>query len=216
MTTIASKGHRTWLLALIGIVLVAALLRGWAFLRLPLDYDEPVYLRAGFDYARALRAGDWNGVIDYAANREHPALVKLLYGLVLLVLGQGTTWAIGLYAARALSAVFGVLAVLVLALFNPLAGGLMAVHTIAIKYTGQAYLEALPHLASLGAELALVRSRPAEVGGELAEFDGQAWKVYDSWSGFSGSEPMTIARDAEGRLWVGTRSAGVDIHRAQQ
>ncbi len=37
----------------------------------------------------------------------------------------------------------------------------MAVHTMAIKYTSQAYLEALPHLASLGAVLALVRSRPA-------------------------------------------------------
>jgi len=78
-----------------------------------------------------------------------------------LALGQDTTWTIGLYAARALSALFGVLATLLLALFNPLAGGLLAVHTMAIKYTGQAYLEALPHLASLGAVLALVRSRPA-------------------------------------------------------
>ncbi|MBN1139462.1 MAG: transcriptional regulator [Anaerolineae bacterium] len=161
MTATTGKGNRTWLLALIGIVLVAALLRGWAVLRLPLDYDEPVYLRAGFDYARVLRAGDWNGVIDYAANREHPALVKLLYGLALLVLGPDTTWTIGLYATRALSALFGALAVLALALLNPLAGGLMAVHTLAIKYTGQAYLEALPHLASLCAVLALVRSQPA-------------------------------------------------------
>ncbi len=161
MTTTARKSNRTWLLALIGIVFVAALLRGWAFLRLPLDYDEPVYLRAGFEYARALRTGDWNGVVDYTANREHPALVKLLYGLVVLVSGQNTTWAIGLYMTRALSAVLGTLAVLVLALFNPLAGGLLAVHTMAVKYTGQAYLEALPHLASLGAVLALVRSRPA-------------------------------------------------------
>jgi hypothetical protein len=161
MTTTARKSNRTWLLVLVAVVLLAALLRGWASLRLPLDYDEPVYLQAGFEYARALRAGNWDGVIDYVANQEHPALVKLLYGLVLLVLGQDTTWAIGLYAARALSAVLGALAVLVLALFDPLAGGLLAVHTMAIKYTGQAYLEALPHLASLAAVLALVRSRPA-------------------------------------------------------
>ena len=161
MTATPRRRGLTWLLALTGIVLVAALLRSWALLRLPLDYDEPVYLRAGFEYARALRAGDWNGVIDYAANREHPALVKLLYGLVLLISGQDTTWAVGLYATRALSALFGALAVLVLALFNPLAAGLLAVHTMAVKYTGQTYLEALPHLASLGAVLALVRSRPA-------------------------------------------------------
>ncbi len=30
MTTTARKSNRTWLLALIGIVLIAALLRGWA------------------------------------------------------------------------------------------------------------------------------------------------------------------------------------------
>jgi len=40
MTTTAGKSNRTWLLALIGVVLVAALLRGWAFLRLPLDNEN--------------------------------------------------------------------------------------------------------------------------------------------------------------------------------
>jgi hypothetical protein len=146
---------------LVGILLLAALLRGWAAWRLPLDYDEPVYLQAGFDYAQTLRAGDWNGVMDYAENREHPALVKLLYGLTVLALGQNASRAVALYACRLVSAVFGTLAVLVLALFDPLAGSLLAIHTLAVKYTAQAYLEALPLLASLGAVLALHRSTRA-------------------------------------------------------
>lgn len=143
------------------IALLAVLLRGWAVLRLPTDFDEPTYLQTGFDYARALRAGDWNGVIDYAGNREHPALGKLLYGLVVLALGRHAEQTIALYAGRGLSALFGTLAVLALALFNPLAGGLLAVHTLAVKYTAQVYLEALPHLSSLLAVLAFARVRAA-------------------------------------------------------
>jgi len=161
MTSPARQGSRTRLIALIAIVLVAALLRSWASLRLPVDYDEPIYLRAAFEYARDLAAGDWSGVIDNAVTREHPPLVKLLYGLAVLVLGQDPGWTAALYAARAISALFGILAAFVLALFDPVAGGLLAAHTMAIKYTSQAYLEALPHLASLGAVLAFVRSRPA-------------------------------------------------------
>lgn len=144
---------------LIGLVLLAALLRGWAALRLPTDYDEPTYLQAGFDYARALRAGDLNAVIDYAGHREHPALGKLLYGLVVLTLGRHADRTLALYAGRGLSAVFGTLAVLALALLDPPAGGLLAAHTMAVKYTGQVYLEALPHLASLLAVLAFARDR---------------------------------------------------------
>jgi len=149
---------------LVCIVLLSVLLRGWAVMRLPTDYDEPTYLEAAFDYARALRAGDWNGVIDYEGNREHPALVKILYGLVILALGGDPERLVAELVSRALSAVLGTLAVLVLALFDPLAGGLLAAHTLAIKYTGQVYLEALPHLASIGAVLAFSRVRSGGVG----------------------------------------------------
>jgi len=160
MTPPARDGRRNRFVALIGIVLIAALLRGWAALRLPVDYDEPTYLEAAYRYARALEAGDLNGVIDNSATQEHPPLVKFLYGLVVLVLGEEAGWTVALYGARVLSAVLGTLAASLLALFDPIAGGMMAVHTMAIKYTSQAYLEALPHLASLAAVLALVRSRP--------------------------------------------------------
>jgi hypothetical protein len=152
-----TKRDRAWYAILVGIVLVAALLRAWATLRLPLDYDEPVYLQAGRDYAAALRDGDLNGVIDYAEVREHPALVQLLYALPPLLGGQDLPWRVALYLSRVISAIFGVLAVLLLALFDPLAGGFLAVHTLTVKYTSQVYLEALPLLASLAAVLGLTR-----------------------------------------------------------
>jgi hypothetical protein len=150
------NGKRRWGI-LVSIVLLALLLRGWAVMRLPIDFDEPTYLEAAADYADALRAGDRNGVIDYEGNREHPALVKVLYGLVVLVLGEEAGTLVAGLACRALSAILGTLAVLLVALLDPLAGGLLAVHTLAIKYTSQVYLEALPHLASIGAVLALSR-----------------------------------------------------------
>jgi len=150
---------RRWTM-LVGIAALAALLRGWAVMRLPMDFDEPVYLEAASDYAGALRTGDLETVVDYAGNREHPALVKLLYGLATLPMGEDPGMVRTTLASRALSALFGLLAVSLLAAFDPLAGGLLAVHTLTIKYTGQAYLEALPHLASIGAVLAFSRVRP--------------------------------------------------------
>lgn len=141
------------------MVLLALVVRAWAALMLPIDADEPVYLDAGHAYAQALRAGDWNAVSDYQGNREHPALVKVLYGVGWLIAGERALWTDALYVARAISAVFGTLAVLVVALFDPFAGGLLAVHTLAVKYTSEAYLEAVPLFTSLLAVWAFVRAK---------------------------------------------------------
>lgn len=167
------NARRRWGILLI-LALLALLLRSWAVMRLPIDFDEPTYLEAATHYADALRAGDWNAVIDYEGNREHPALVKLLYGVVVLVLGEGTGTLVAGLVARALSAILGTIAVLVLALFDPLAGGLLAVHTLAIKYTSQVYLEALPHLASVGAVLAFSRIDSRRRGSEAPAADGES------------------------------------------
>ncbi len=141
------------------VVLLALIVRGWAALMLPVDADEPVYLDAGYAYAQALRAGDWNAVADYQGVSEHPALVKVLYGSGWLVAGDNALWTDALYIARGISTVFGTLAVLLVALLDPLAGGLLAVHTLTVKYTSQAYLEALPLCMSLVAVLAFLRAK---------------------------------------------------------
>ncbi len=139
------------------VVLLAALLRAWAAWQLPVDFDEPVYLTAGRQYAHLMQSGDWSGVIDYAENREHPALVKLLYSLPYWFMDEQFGQMSQLYFDRGISALFGVLTVLLVALLDPLAGLLLAAHSMTIKYTSQAYLEALPLFLALVAVLALRR-----------------------------------------------------------
>ncbi len=142
-----------------GVVLLAVCLRLWAAWQLPVDADEPVYLKAAFDYAQRIKAHDWQGLIDYPENNEHPPLNKLLYGLTVLALGKQAAWENALFLSRLVSVLFGSLAVLIVALVDPLAGGLLAVQTLVVKYTSQAYLEALPLFAALGAFFALYRSK---------------------------------------------------------
>jgi sugar lactone lactonase YvrE len=141
------------------VVLLALVLRLWAGLGLSLDFDEPVYLTAAGDYAQLVQQGDWRGLIDYEQNQEHPPLTKIIYALVILALGPKQEWWIVLTAARFVSAVFGTLAVLLLALLDPLAGLFLALQTLVVKYTSQTYLEALPLFATMLSVYALLRTR---------------------------------------------------------
>ena len=140
------------------VVLFSLLLHIWAMARLGVDADEPTYLAVAHDYATALRGGDLNALVDYPANREHPALAKVLYGLSLLPLSPGASQAQELFAARTVAVALGTIAVLLLALIDPLAGLLLALQTIFVKYTSLVYLEALPLCAMLATVLALRRS----------------------------------------------------------
>lgn len=140
------------------IVLVGLLVRAWAAWLLPVDADEPVYLRAAREYAQFLRAGDVAGVIAYDFNREHPPLIKLLYSLGYLLLPVRYDAQAQWYAARALSVLFGTLTVALVAAVEPIAGAFLALHSMTIKYTAEAYLEALPQLTVLIAVLALRRA----------------------------------------------------------
>ncbi len=139
------------------IVLLTTLLHAWAVWQLPLDADEPVYMRAGREYAELISRGDWQGVIDYDVNREHPPLVKIIYSLPFLIQGDGTDPDFEFYFNRAISAFFGILQVLALSLVDPLAGFMLAFHSYTLKYTSQVYLEAFPLFASLLSVVALRR-----------------------------------------------------------
>jgi hypothetical protein len=144
------------------VVTLGLLLRLWAAWQLPVDADEPVYLQAGYDYARLLRAGDVQGIIDYRGNAEHPPLGKLFIALALLPFGSEPDWFMGLLAGRLASVLFGTLAVLLAALINPAAGLALAVQTMVVKYTSEVYLEAVPLFASLAAVFCLLRVPTAD------------------------------------------------------
>lgn len=178
MELINLRSRRFWIFV---VVLLALLIRVWAANRLPVDFDEPVYVQAGIDYAELIKSGDLMGVINYPENPEHPPLIKLLYGMIVLALKDQAQWWLVLLSSRYLSVLFGTLAVLIVALMDPLAGGLMAVQTLMVKYTGQAYLEALPLFASVFAVYALLKSS----------------KLYDRWFWFSA---FTLGMTAAGKF----------------
>jgi uncharacterized membrane protein len=116
------------------VLFLAVFLRAWAVSLLPQDFDEPIYLQNAFDYAGAIRSGSIDKIMDYSGNSEHPAFVKLLYSSTILALGKSASWTNAFFASRAVSALFGVLAVSFLALaIDPLAAGMLAVHTLAVK-----------------------------------------------------------------------------------
>jgi len=144
--------------AIFVVVLASSLLHLWSAWQLPLDADEPVYLSAAADYAEYIRAGDFQKIVDYPHNQEHPALVKLVYSLGVLSVGPENDPSRLLFVTRLISAVFGVLSVLVVSLVDPLAGGLLAFHSMTLKYTSEAYLEALPMFASLAAVIAFEKA----------------------------------------------------------
>jgi hypothetical protein len=139
------------------IGLLALALRWRAVLMLPVDYDEPIYLEAASQFASAIQARDLPRLLDNRHTIEHPPLVKLLYTLGTLARGEGLAQ---LATARTISLLFGTLQVSLLAVVNPIAGFFLAMHTMSIKYTSQAYLEALPAFTALLAVVAFQRSRP--------------------------------------------------------
>jgi hypothetical protein len=162
-----------YIAAVVIVVLIACGLRLYASQRLNVDYDEPVYLGDAVAYANFMRSGDFKMLAWYEHTYEHPALYKILYGAVLLTqqpltrlpdkdlprLAAISTTAAGPWdvAARQLSVLWGTLAVLALALLNPLAGLFLGISTLGVKYTSEVYLEGLPLLTSLLSVLAYAR-----------------------------------------------------------
>ncbi len=161
------------LLAILAVTLVALGLRLRAVNLLPIDYDEDDYLAAGQRYAAALRTGDWDRLINYDFNSEHPPLAKLVYGVSILSLPPGreipeqpSTYPPARVLprphftyARLTAATFGTLEVLAVALLNPLAALFLGIHTWQIKYTSQIMLEPLPSFTSAVMVLAYVKWR---------------------------------------------------------
>lgn len=145
------------------VTLIALGLRLRAVELLPIDYDEDDYLSAGQRYAQFFRQGDWQSIIDYEFNYEHPPLTKIIYGLVILPLPEerllpelspnippaSSLPQPHFEYGRLTAATFGALAALALAVLDPLGGFFLGIHTWTIKYTSQIMLEPLPALVSL-------------------------------------------------------------------
>lgn len=170
------------ILSILVILLIAFTLRMRAVSLLPVDYDEDDYLRAGQQYAKFFRTGDWDGFTQVNYRTEHPPLAKVVFGLSLLTVPEAplvpdrpTTAAPDqdlpveqLRAARTSGAVIGTLTAGLLALSNPLGGLLLGIHAMTIKYNSQVMLEALPALTSLALVVTYLKYKQRKNTGWLA------------------------------------------------
>lgn len=145
-------------IAIIGVAILAIYVRAVSAMMLPVGADEPTYLVSGYEYAQAIREKNLYRVIDNLRIPEHPALVMITYGMGWLVLGDHVWFSDGLFIARVISAFFGTLSVLTVSLIDPLAGGLLALHTVTMEYNSMAFLEAMPQFTSLAALLTFAKA----------------------------------------------------------
>jgi hypothetical protein len=143
---------------------------------LPPDFDEMVYLPLAYEYAARLpeRIEEIPG---FPENREHPPMVKLVYGAAVDLADPAEpdweTLRVGkpipdaarpaFASGRWPNVVAGTLQLALVSFASPLAGALLAIEPYHAKYTSQAMLEAIPGvfaiLAVLLAGAALRRRR---------------------------------------------------------
>lgn len=158
-----TRASRALRLGAVGLITALSLLLHAQAARLPIDFDEDDYMRAGQILADEIRTGNPAILLEDNYRIEHPQFVKMLIASVMLgmepiqripelsvtsspydLLHRPT-----LAAVRRMEAAFGVLAVTALALVSPVAGALLATSSWAIKYTSQVMLESVPLLFSL-------------------------------------------------------------------
>ncbi len=158
-----TRASRALRLGAVGLITALSLLLHAQAARLPVDFDEDDYMRAGQILADEIRTGNPAILLENNYRIEHPQFVKMLIATVMLgmepikripelpvtanpyeLMHRPT-----LAAVRRMEAAFGVLAVSTLALVSPVAGVLLATSTWVIKYTSQVMLESVPLLFSL-------------------------------------------------------------------
>jgi hypothetical protein len=167
------------ILAILLVIFCAWTLRARAVSALPIDYDEDDYLRAGQEYAHLIRTSNWSGFLETNYRPEHPPLAKIIIGVSILSapekpLTPGAATSAGpnnflprdlVRPARTFNAIFGTVAVAIVALINPIVGLFLAIHTFTIKYVSQIMLEAFPALTSLIAALSYLKWKQSKRSG---------------------------------------------------
>src|SRR5512133_3936651 len=162
-----------YIVAVIGVIALAWIIRWHALTTLNVDFDEDDYLRAGQEYAQLMRAGDWLGFQEVNYRPEHPPLAKIMVGISIVNLPETkpvpdrpSTASPNVYLprnqlknGRIANAIFGTLTAGLLAVVDPMAGIMLAIHSFTVKYVSQIMLEALPAFFSLGSVLFYLQYR---------------------------------------------------------
>jgi arabinogalactan oligomer/maltooligosaccharide transport system permease protein len=159
------------------VVAIAWSLRSIAVARLNNDFDENDYIHAGQLYASLIRAGDWAGFLNTNYRTEHPPLAKIAYGISFLFVPEeplivdeplNTTTPPPEFlppnlrnAGRRTAALFGTIEAALLALINPVAGLILAIHGFTIKYTSEVMLDGLASLLSMATAFFYMKAKKA-------------------------------------------------------
>lgn len=180
MPTRKDRIRRSLYLVAVLIGAFAGFLRFQAVTRLPVDFDELVYLPVSFRYEEMLASAKWKQIALCQENMEHPPLNKLLFATDLWAhhpkepdwdaLNVGSPIPASdqpaFFGPRRISAVAGTLQVLITALVHPIGGLLLALDTYHIKYSAQVYLEGVPGLMAVLAvflfELGIANKGPTD------------------------------------------------------
>ena len=125
-------------------VLAALLVRIPAISTLPIDWDEPIYMESAQALLDAFRTGSWSEIFLPTVNPEHPGLVKTIYAIGFSFFGTDIDLIERLIVVRGVSLVAGLSLIVVAARIHPVAGLVLATHTIHAKYSCEGYLDALP------------------------------------------------------------------------
>ncbi|WP_322799175.1 hypothetical protein [Thermoflexus sp.] len=153
----STSGLHRWLWVLL-VMGLGGWLRGQAAQALPVEADEPLYLRVAYLYSRALCSNDLLAILRIHENLEHPPLVKLLYSAAWPCAERNPDLLIAIQRARWIAVIFGTLAAGALAILHPAGGILFSVHPTAVYYTSVAMLESVPVFLVALAALAACRS----------------------------------------------------------
>ena len=122
------------------------------------DWDEDEYIIAAKSFRNLYDAEEWSKVPEVTTNKEHPPLVKMLYAFTLDeeefdqiprnhfpgTRAEPPLPRNSLENARLQSVAFGVLTIFIVGWISPLAGVVLVFHTLFLRFTTAAYLDALP------------------------------------------------------------------------
>jgi ABC-type sugar transport system permease subunit len=165
------------ILAIVAVIAIAWTLRLRAAATLDIDFDENDYIHAGQLYTSLIRSGDWAGLLNTNYRTEHPPLAKIAYGISFLFVPEEPLIEDEplntitpppkslppnlMKAGRTTAAIFGTIEAGLLALINPVAGLLLAIHGFTIKYTSEIMLDGLASMLSAATALFYYKSKKA-------------------------------------------------------
>ncbi len=141
------SGRNKFLLLILAIMVYISFVgfKIYAAQRIPVDFDEPIYLEASKNIGKMIIEGNFSGLTTYDYNIEHPYLGKIIYGIPLALMNYSDP----IMFLRMINTYLSSLTVVVLTFMSPLAGILYAGEAYSTKYGLEVYLDGFAALFTM-------------------------------------------------------------------